>query len=134
MLIHGFSPVNARLLTVYGTAFYAITLINTCCWRADHEILMHDGANRSALIFVDLPDNILTLYRMRVQGHFDVYKWTILRRTSPEVKCLHPTPSSREMCMSNVSNVIYHKFHTAPLSVRSMGKNVNVMLEQGLTL
>ena len=28
LLIHGFSPVNARLLTVYGTAFYAITLIS----------------------------------------------------------------------------------------------------------
>ena len=26
LLIHGFSPVNARLLTVYGTAFYAIIL------------------------------------------------------------------------------------------------------------
>ena len=34
-----------------------LSLINTCCWRADHEILMHDGASRSALIFVDLPDN-----------------------------------------------------------------------------
>ena len=20
-----------------------LSLINTCCWRADHEILMHDG-------------------------------------------------------------------------------------------
>ena len=28
MLIHGFSPVNARLLTVYGTAFYAIIRVN----------------------------------------------------------------------------------------------------------
>ena len=27
LFIHGFSPVNARLLTVYGTAFYAITAI-----------------------------------------------------------------------------------------------------------
>ena len=27
LLIHGFSPVNAWLLIVYGTAFYAITLI-----------------------------------------------------------------------------------------------------------
>ena len=27
LLIHGFSPVNARLLTVYGTAFYAITYV-----------------------------------------------------------------------------------------------------------
>ena len=34
-----------------------LSLINTCCWRADHEILMHDGTSRSALIFVDLPDN-----------------------------------------------------------------------------
>ena len=40
----------------------------------------------------------------------DVYKWTILKRTSPEVKCLHPTSSRREMCTSSVSNVIYHKF------------------------
>ena len=30
LLIHGFSPVNARLLTVYGTAFYAITLTQSC--------------------------------------------------------------------------------------------------------
>ena len=34
-----------------------LSLINTCCWMADHEILMHDGASRSALIFVDLSDN-----------------------------------------------------------------------------
>ena len=27
-LIHGFSPVNARLLTVYGTAFYAIMRVS----------------------------------------------------------------------------------------------------------
>ena len=27
LLIHGFSPVNARLLTVYGTAFYAIIIV-----------------------------------------------------------------------------------------------------------
>ena len=30
-----------------------LSLINTCCWRADHEILIHDdGASRSELIFV----------------------------------------------------------------------------------
>ena len=23
-----------------------LSLINTCCWRADHEILMHDGEVR----------------------------------------------------------------------------------------
>ena len=29
LLIHGFSPVNARLLTVYGTASYAIIFDKT---------------------------------------------------------------------------------------------------------
>ena len=29
LLIHGFSPVNSRLLTVYDTVFYAIT-VNNC--------------------------------------------------------------------------------------------------------
>ena len=29
LLIHGFSPVNARLLIVYGTAFYAIIIVKT---------------------------------------------------------------------------------------------------------
>ena len=28
LLIHGFPPVNAQLLTVYGTAFYAIKYVN----------------------------------------------------------------------------------------------------------
>ena len=35
MLIHGFSPVNARLLTVYGTAFYAITMVKCLLQLAD---------------------------------------------------------------------------------------------------
>ena len=43
LLIHGFLPVNARLFIAFSTAFYAITLINTCCWRADDKILMPDG-------------------------------------------------------------------------------------------
>ena len=89
---------------------------------------MHDGASRSALIFVDLPD-IITLYRMRMQGYCDVYKWTILKRTSPEVECLHPTSSRREMCTSSVSNVIYHKFSHGAAFYTLNGKNVNVMLE-----
>ena len=45
-----------------------------------------------------------------MQGYCDVYKWTILKLTLPEVKCLHPTSSRREMCTLSVSNVIYHKF------------------------
>ena len=50
------------------------------------------------------------IYRMRMQGYCDVYKWTILKRTSPEVKCLHLTSSGLEMCTLSVSNMIYHKF------------------------
>ena len=66
---------------------------------------------------------------MTMQGYCDVYKWTILKRTSPEVKCLHPTSSSREMCTSSVSNVIYHKFSHGAAFYTFNRKNVNVMLE-----
>ena len=66
---------------------------------------------------------------MRMQGYCDVYKWTILKRTSPEVKCLHPTSSRREMCTSSVSNLIYHKFSPGAAFHTLSGKNVNVMLE-----
>ena len=66
---------------------------------------------------------------MRMQGYCDVYKWTILKRTSPEVKCLHPTSSRREMCTSSVSNMIYHKFSHGGAFYTLNGKNVNVMLE-----
>ena len=68
---------------------------------------------------------------MRMQGYCDVYKWTILKffLTSPEVKCLHPASSRREMCTSSVSNVIYHKFLHGAAFYTLNGKNVNVMLE-----
>ena len=64
-----------------------------------------------------------------MQGYCDVYKWTIFKRTSPEVKCLHPTSSRREMCTLSVSNVIYHKFSHGAAFYTLNGKNVNVMLE-----
>ena len=67
-----------------------------------------------------------------MQGYCDVYKWTILKRTSPEVKCLHPTSSRREMCTLSVSNVIYHKFSHGAAFYMLNGKNVNVMLEFSL--
>ena len=66
---------------------------------------------------------------MRMQGYCDVYKWTILKRTSPEVKCLHLTSSRREMCTLSDSNVIYHKFSHGAAFYTLNGKNVNVMLE-----
>ena len=65
---------------------------------------------------------------MIMQGYCDVYKWTILTRTSPEVKCLHLTSSRRKMCTLSVSNVIYHKFSHCPAFYTLNGKNVNVML------
>ena len=36
-----------------------LSLSNTCCWRADHEILMHDGTSRSELIFVAARQHVL---------------------------------------------------------------------------
>ena len=69
-----------------------------------------------------------------MQGYCDVYKWTILKRTSPEVKCLHLTSSGREMCTLSVSNVIYHKFVHGAAFYTLSGKNVNVMLEYGITV
>ena len=73
--------------------------------------------------------SILTLYRMRMQWYCDVYKWTILKRTSPEFKCLHLTSSKREISTSSVSNVIYRKFSHGTAFYTLNGKNVNVMLE-----
>ena len=66
---------------------------------------------------------------MRIQGYCDVYKWTILKLTSPEVKGLHPTSSRREMCTLSISNVIYHGFSHGAVFYTLSGKNVNVMLE-----
>ena len=66
---------------------------------------------------------------MRMQGYCDIYKWTILKLTSPEVKCLHLTSSRREMCTLSVSNVIYHKFSHGAAFYTLSGKNINVMLE-----
>ena len=66
---------------------------------------------------------------MRMQGYCDVYKWTILKRKSPEVKCLHPTSLRREMRTSSVSNVIYQKFSHGAAFYSLNGKTVNVMLE-----
>ena len=64
-----------------------------------------------------------------MQGYCDVYKWTLLKPTLPEVKCLHLTSSKREMCTSSISNVIYHKFSHGAAFYTLNGKNVNVMLE-----
>ena len=70
---------------------------------------------------------------MRMQGYCDVYKWTILKQTSPEVKCLHPMSSRLEMCTSSVSNLIYHKFLHGATFCTLNEKNVNVMLEFEIT-
>ena len=69
-----------------------------------------------------------------MQGYCSVYKWTILKRTSPEVKCLHPMSSRREMGMSSISDVIYHKFSHGVAFYMLNGKNVNVMLECWINL
>ena len=64
-----------------------------------------------------------------MQGYCDAYKRTILKRTSPEVKCLHSMSSRRELCTPSISHVIYHKFSHGAAFYMLNGKNVNVMLE-----
>ena len=48
-----------------------------------------------------------------MQGLCDVYKWTILKRTSPEVKCLQPTSSRRVIYItfSRHLYIIYTSLH-----------------------
>ena len=48
---------------------------------------------------------------------------------SPEVKGLHPISSKHEMCMSGLSNVIYHKFLHNTAACKPRGKTVYVMLK-----
>ena len=63
-----------------------------------------------------------------------IFKWTRFRRTSPEVRCLHPTSSRRKMGMPSVSNMIYHKFLRGATSCMADGENVYVMLEFSIFL
>ena len=46
-----FRCLGLFLIKKYFFLTRELSLINTCCWRADHEILIHDGASRSELIF-----------------------------------------------------------------------------------
>ena len=72
---------------------------------------------------------ILTFYKMKMQGYFDVYKWTFLRRTSLE----------GSMFTSDVINVrnVYTEHKQRDLSqiltrrhfLCVQRENVNVMLE-----
>ena len=66
---------------------------------------------------------------MVMQGYCEVFKWTLLRQTSPEVKCLQPTSSRHEMCMLSVSDVNYHKFSHHAAFYTHNGKNLNVILK-----
>ena len=63
-----------------------------------------------------------------MQGYCDVYKWTILKRTLPEVKCLHPKLSRRGTCTSSVSNVIYNNFSYGAAFYMLNGKNVGTVV------
>ena len=59
-----------------------LSLINTCCWRADHGILIHNGERQSEVIFVFARERyqlaiihqygkiilILILYRMKCKA------------------------------------------------------------------
>ena len=49
----------------------ALSLINTCCWRTDYEILIHDGASRNELIFVSARQHVLISNNLPVGSYFD---------------------------------------------------------------
>ena len=69
--------------------------------------------------------SILTLYIMRMQGYCDVYKWTILKRTSPEVKNVYIRRHQGAKCARRALVMWFiTNFHTAPLSTRSVGKTL----------
>ena len=61
--------------------------------------------------------------------HSDVFKCTLLRRTSPKVNCLHPTYQGTKCARRALATWFITSFHTAPLPMVN-GKNVNVMLER----
>ena len=119
-----------------------ISLNKTCCWRADHEILIHNDESQSELIFVSARQHVLisdtsslkktysdsNIINNQNRTYCNVFKWTLLRRTSQKVTCLDPTSSRCNMCTPNVSNVINHKFSHGVASLALNGENVNVML------
>ena len=73
---------------------------------------------------------ILTLQRKKKLVYCDIYKWTFLRWTLLEIKCLHST----SLCTLSDSNVIYHKFSHGAVSYTLNGENVYVMLEWKMTV
>ena len=70
---------------------------------------------------------------MRLQGYCDVYKWTILKRTSTEAHVYMQRHQGAKVKHFDVSKVIYHKFSHDAVSYTLSGEKVNVMLEFTLT-
>ena len=66
---------------------------------------------------------------MRMHGYCDVYKWTILKRTSTEAHVYMRRHQGAKVEHFDVSNVIYHKFSHGAVSFTFNGENFNVMLE-----
>ena len=54
------------------------------------------------------------------------YKRTPLKRASPEIKCLHPTSSRREMCTLSDNDVNYHKFSYGAASCTLNGNTLTL--------
>ena len=63
-------------------------LISTCCWRADHEILIHDGASRSELIFESAQQHVLISNNSPIN--------TCCWRANPEI-LIHDSASRGEL-------------------------------------
>ena len=60
-----------------------------------------------------------------MHGYCDVYKWTLVRRTPLEVKCFKAR---------NRHTVRYHRFSHGTALYMLTGKNVNAMLEWNMSV
>ena len=115
---------------------HELLLINTCCWRADHKILIHDGKNWSELIFVSARQHVLINDNLPVRKNYmdsdikqnenarvlqhlqmDSFEADI---ASVYIQCHQPK------YMLRVNNMNNHMFHMARLLIPSVGKTLTL--------
>ena len=112
-------------------------LINTCCWRADHEILMHNGEAECINIRICPTLYVLISDNLPVRkSYFDSNIISrILRRFFYDYfeadvdKSTFACDLIKTRKLNTTINVIYHRFSHGPVSYTLNGENVKVMLE-----
>ena len=118
---------------------HELLLINTCCWRADHKILIHDGKNWSELIFVSAQQQVLINDNSPVRKN---YMDSDIKQNENARVLQHLQMDSFEADIANVyiqchqpkymlsvNSMNNHKVSHGTASYTLSGKNVNIMLE-----